>query len=330
MTEKPEGPLDPTKRYLRCELCHVKSRTTVYRCLDQEESIQADWNEIDIHGIKPERIEKLTIFLKSFATFHSPNILSIYRAWIDQPRQTLIYISELFTRKTLRDYVTEVARNPGRAAIGKWCIQIINGLEQLHNCNPPLTHNNLSCDNIYIDANEGLIKIEIPSFEYILFDSIPPTSAPEVHRGYGEPKSDIWDLGLCVAEMATGEIPYSEIATMAKQKQEAASGKLPSAIGQISDPTVADFVTNCLLPVDLRPDINQVKELALISESADSGDFQSDDRKVDLLEQLQRRQKSEIDEMEARHLRERNALREKIRAKRAKPRSLRELLNESI
>lgn len=40
-----------------------------------------------------------------------------------------------------------------------WAIQILMGLAYLHNHKPQIIHRDLKCDNIFINGNQGQVKI---------------------------------------------------------------------------------------------------------------------------------------------------------------------------
>ena len=329
---------DPNGRYLRNAYSQSVGRTSIYKCLDQEESVPADWNEIDLTDVPKEKLEKLKLFLSNYSHCSLTHLVQIYRAWIDTERKTLIYITEKFSSKTLRQYVQEVAQHPTKNAISKWCVQIINALETLHHCNPPIIHNHLSCDTIFIDASEGVLKLAVPSIESILFDTVCPLSSLEVHKNLAEPKSDVWSLGLCVMEMATNETPYKE---KNSARDAILRGELPGALGQVSDPAVADFITNCLLPVDLRPSCEDLFESTLLSEAyaqevaKEEANKQDSARQeaspsVSPLDELREKQKMETELLMKRQKEERKLLRARLRAaKKPKQTSLRDLLKEA-
>lgn len=44
-------------------------------------------------------------------------------------------------------------------AIKNWARQILRGLTFLHSHSPPVIHRDLKCDNIFVNGNNGQVKI---------------------------------------------------------------------------------------------------------------------------------------------------------------------------
>lgn len=60
---------------------------------------------------------------------------------------------ELFCRYRLKH------RRVNIRAVKHWCRQILKGLLYLHSHDPPVIHRDLKCDNIFINGNQGEVKI---------------------------------------------------------------------------------------------------------------------------------------------------------------------------
>lgn len=44
-------------------------------------------------------------------------------------------------------------------ALKNWSRQILEGLSYLHSHDPPIIHRDLKCDNIFVNGNQGEVKI---------------------------------------------------------------------------------------------------------------------------------------------------------------------------
>lgn len=263
----------PSLRYRRCEVIGSGSFKIVYRAYDQEEGIEVAWNEIHLDKFSENEIKQIFNEIKLLGQLEHPRILRLYQAWIDKKRKVLVFITEFFTNGTIRSYVSDVVRRPTRSVISKWCKQVLEGLNYMHTHDPPVIHRDLKCDNLFIDASEGIVKIgdfglskAIPTGQANTCLGTPAYTAPEVYTGQYTTKADIWSFGLCVLEMVTGETPYSECSTVGAIYIKVSNGGLPVNLTKVEDPVIADIVTLCLLPEALRPSAANLLEHPLITE----------------------------------------------------------------
>nr|KAJ0222501.1 hypothetical protein LSAT_V11C200052980 [Lactuca sativa] len=90
-------------------------------------------------------------------------------------------------------------------AIKKWARQILNGLHYLHSQNPPVIHRDLKCDNIFVNGNNGEIKIgdlglatvmQQPTAKSVI--GTPEFMAPELYEEEYNELVNIYSFGMCL------------------------------------------------------------------------------------------------------------------------------------
>jgi len=140
--------------------------------------------------------------------------------------------------------------------VKKWSKQILEGLYYLHSNNPPIIHRDLKCDNIFVNGNQGEVKIGDLGLAailqqansahrvigYISFEIVillffffffcgllrescvilivslgtPEFMAPELYEEEYNELVDIYAFGMCLLELVTVEYPYVECANAAQ------------------------------------------------------------------------------------------------------------------
>ncbi|CAA0829130.1 Serine/threonine-protein kinase WNK1 [Striga hermonthica] len=206
---------------------------TVYRAFDEYEGIEVAWNQVKLYDFlqSPEDLERLYCEIHLLKTLKHANIMK-YRL--------------KHKRVNIR-------------AIKHWCRQILQGLLYLHSHDPPVIHRDLKCDNIFINGNQGEVKIGDLGLAAILRKShaarcvgTPEFMAPEVYEEEYNELVDIYSFGMCILEMVTFEYPYSECSHPAQIYKKVISGKKPDALYKVKDPEVRRFVEKCLATVSDR------------------------------------------------------------------------------
>jgi len=121
-------------------------------------------------------------------------------------RPHLILITELITAGSIREYLKKI-RLPRLIVIKNWCFKILQGLDFLNKNN--LVHGKLTCESIYINSNNGDIKIGDLGIRQIpLFNS----KRSEIHQSLvlkNEKKTskyDVYCFGLVLLEMITSDL----------------------------------------------------------------------------------------------------------------------------
>nr|CCA16403.1 protein kinase putative [Albugo laibachii Nc14] len=165
-------------------------------------------------------------------------------------RGAICIISEYCARGSLRD-VLETARGKElswptklRLAIG-----IAQGMQYLHNANPPMIHRDLKSPNVLVDeswhakiADFGTLKFsEIvsslhsstnPNTEANIMTGLVGTTrwmAPEVNQGHKTytSKVDIYSLGVILWELIDGQLPFEHIRWNFEVEKEILKGSRP-------------------------------------------------------------------------------------------------------
>ncbi|AES82620.1 putative protein kinase WNK-NRBP family [Medicago truncatula] len=253
--------VDPTGRYGRYhEILGKGASKTVYRAFDEYQGIEVAWNQIKLYDFlqNPEDLERLYCEIHLLKTLKHKNIMKFYTSWVDTANRNINFVTELFTSGTLRQYRLKHKRVNIRA-VKHWCRQILQGLHYLHSHDPPVIHRDLKCDNIFINGNQGEVKIGDLGLAAILRKShaahcvgTPEFMAPEVYEEEYNELVDIYSFGMCVLEMVTFEYPYSECSHPAQIYKKVSSGKKPDALYKVKDPEVREFVEKCLATASLR------------------------------------------------------------------------------
>jgi len=147
----------------------------------------------------------------------------------------------------------------GQVLITKYTAQLLDGLAYLHSLKPPIVHRDLKSANLVLTA-EGDIKItdfgcskNLEGGDGRRHSCVGTIlwMAPELLRTSGKELSvaaDIWSLGCCLIEMATGKAPWSDhnFDNMFHAFRVIAQGGLIPGIPDHIDATAADFIKQCL------------------------------------------------------------------------------------
>ncbi|KAK9292765.1 hypothetical protein L1049_020745 [Liquidambar formosana] len=261
--------VDPTGRYGRYnEILGKGASKTVYRAFDEYEGIEVAWNQVKLYDFlqSPEDLERLYCEIHLLKTLKHKNIMKFYTSWVDIANRNINFVTEMFTSGTLRQYRLKHKRVNIRA-VKHWCKQILNGLLYLHSLDPPVIHRDLKCDNIFVNGNQGEVKIGDLGLAAILRKShaahcvgTPEFMAPEVYKEEYNELVDIYSFGMCILEMVTFEYPYSECTHPAQIYKKVISGKKPDALYKVKDPEVRRFVEKCLATVSLRLSARELLE----------------------------------------------------------------------
>ncbi|XP_022761915.1 probable serine/threonine-protein kinase WNK10 isoform X1 [Durio zibethinus] len=267
---------DPSGRYVRYdEILGKGAFKTVYKGFDEADGIEVAWNQVSIEDLlqTPEQLERLYSEAHLLKSLKHENIIKFYSSWVDDKNKTINMITELFTSGSLR--YRKKHKNVDMKAIKNWTRQILGGLHYLHSHNPPIIHRDLKCDNIFVNGNNGEVKIgdlglatvmQQPTARSVI--GTPEFMAPELYDEEYNELVDLYSFGLCMLEMVTCEYPYNECKNPAQIYKKVTSDIKPASLAKVNDPQVKQFIEKCLLPASMRlPAVELLKDPFLLVET---------------------------------------------------------------
>ncbi|KAL1925098.1 uncharacterized protein VTP21DRAFT_4752 [Calcarisporiella thermophila] len=248
---------DPTGRFERyAESLGKGAYKEVYKAFDQEEGVEVAWNQLRVDHMNRKDAKKILAEIEILESLRNENIINFFASWISHDpdgRERVIFITELMTSGTLKQYIRKTKGQIKPKVLKSWCRQILRGLDYLHSREPPVIHRDLKCDNIFINGNNGQAKIGDLGLAVIKrkkhVSSVlgtPEFMAPELYEEHYDEKVDIYAFGMCVLEMVTKEYPYSECTNQAQIYRRVTTGQKPLSLHRVLDPYTREFIDLCL------------------------------------------------------------------------------------
>ena len=269
MTDLDIVELSPKGRYSK--FSHVIGEgayKTVSKAYDVEYGICVAWNSIPLNKLNDAQKSKIRDEIQMLTNLKQKHtrILNIHSSWINKDTNTVVFISDLFQTGSLRNFLQTIRRVKIKV-IKRLLGQILEGLSFLHEKN--IIHRDLKCDNIFYNETTGNLVIGDFGISRVTSDTgnastilgTPEFMAPEVYDEKYNTKSDIYSFGMCLLEIATGEIPYLECVNVAQIWRKVTSNIKPEAIARIGLGSLCDLITRCLrFDYESRPTVEEIRE----------------------------------------------------------------------
>lgn len=141
--------------------------------------------------------------------------MSFHTSWYNREQKQIIFVTELLNSGSLMEFVKPITLR--WKIVKRWSIQILKGLAFLHGQTPPIIHRNINCDNIFIVANRGQLKIgdlglSTTAIQSNKSENVVGTAnfmAPELYEddNYDE-KVDIYAFGMSVLQVIVKEVRF--------------------------------------------------------------------------------------------------------------------------
>jgi len=246
----------PNRRFQRFdEVIGQGGFKTVYRGYDSLEGCEVAWNTVRLTGIPEDEKRRIVKEVKLLYTLKHNNILEFRGTWVKSMAE-IVFITEVLSAGSLKNFIRKV-RVIRWKVVKRWCIEILKGLEYLHDQDPPVIHRDLKCDNIFVNGQKGDLRIGDLGLSrrkvvadrqqtMMTMAGTPAFMAPEFYTEKYDEKVDIYAFGMCVLEMVTKEYPYTECANTAQIMKLVMEGKLPQSLSRVSNQSARDFITQCL------------------------------------------------------------------------------------
>nr|XP_043628449.1 probable serine/threonine-protein kinase WNK11 isoform X2 [Erigeron canadensis] len=271
--------VDPAGRFGRyTELLGCGAVKKVYRGFDIVEGRDVAWNQVNLKKFNGNAasLKRLFAEVNLLSSLKNEYLIVLFGYWKDNQRKTLNFITEECTSGSLRDYRKKHKR-VSIVALKKWSKQILKGLEYLHTHEPCVIHRDLNCSNIFINGNTGKVKIGDLGLAAVVGKShvahsligTPEFMAPELYEEDYNELVDIYSFGMCVLELVTLEIPYSECDCIAQIFRKVTSGVMPEALNKVNEPEVKAFIERCIGKPRARPSASDLLNDPFLLEADD-------------------------------------------------------------
>ena len=103
----------------------------------------------------------------------------------------------------------------------------------------------------------------------------PEYMAPELYEEDYTEMVDIYSFAMCLLEMVTMEIPYSECDSVAKIFRKVTTGIKPQALDKVANDEVRAFIEKCIAQPRARPSASELLKDPFFDEVGDEDSEQS-------------------------------------------------------
>ena len=267
----------PNSRYVKLNQDKIGQggQKKVFKAYDTIKGIEVAWNEIDVSPFDSKIQEQIykEIEILQKCNNQCVYIIKLYHNWIDNSREKIIFITEIATSGSLREFVNKV-KNIKLRIIKKWTKQILYGIKFLHDND--IIHRDIKCDNIFINGNTGNIIIGdfglAKNMENNITKTIlgtPEFMAPEIYNECYDKRIDIYSFGMALLEITSGKTPYSECDTIPKIWKKVINGIKPKIISRIKHKKLKDIIEKCICNNSNRITIDELLQNEFLNSTED-------------------------------------------------------------
>lgn len=121
------------------------------------------WHELNVEDLSDSELSKVTEEINTIKKIHHISMINFIAGWFDEKNKVVVIVTDLISNRTLREHLIKIG-SPRLKVIKGWCHDILSCLDYLHTLSPPVSHQEISLDNIFIDKKDGKVKLGICSF----------------------------------------------------------------------------------------------------------------------------------------------------------------------
>jgi len=257
----------PNERYMKYDdIIGTGAFKIVNKAFDTNEGIYVAWNTIHLDSVPSSMKNRIGDEIKLLYEVKSKNkyVMNIHNSWINKEKGIVHFISDLAAGGSLRSFIQNIYHVKLKV-VKKWCLQILNGIEFLHE--NKIIHRDIKSDNIFIRSDTGNVFIgdfglakKSPDDKIHSMIGTPEFMAPEIYEENYNHKVDIYSFGMCLLELLTGQIPYNECTVVPQIWKRVNDNIKPESLNNVTNLLAKELILECISSkANDRPTISEIK-----------------------------------------------------------------------